>query len=529
MPKSFSDFLPNAFLAGVGAFLEASVDDVFVSVFGAESRWKWNARTSGIVLVASVGSYCAYRICSKYLGDGFVWTLLDSTRLDRIPRADSRLLHPAAEGFFYPRRTGEGQTDEGHRKLASLKATPSSNYRISATRSGSPIRILCNGEGLRKRPSRKGLEGISSSSQKKSISTRVVGGLGEELDNADARSDLTSISRVVPASSHSNAIYDVDGDMLDELPDEYPSSSQCSVKYAESEMGWEEDSFTHGFCAQNPCFSGSPTPSDISNLSCVRNLKRLLQEKGDHSTTASVILEKLNSSNTTNFSDCEDNTSGLLDIAEMIQSKCSAQNVQYMYESVHLGDTATFDAMSVLSFQSSSSFRKLGKSKGLYDLTGRPSPTPSTYSRRSSMRFQSPLASTSHSAEKSDPVKPTIITVTDEEDPKQKNVMTDSCFSRSSVSSTNHGPYRRSTMFDSGLSTDFTSEDDRSSVGGYAKAYSAEQTGHKTWLDKIIEQSPSNSPKHHPHSVFGSMASLNISNEMEWEDDPALRDEGTEV
>jgi hypothetical protein len=59
------------------------------------------ARTSGIVLIAGVGSYCAYRICSKYLGKEFVWTLIDATRLDRLSRADSRLLHPAAEVQIY--------------------------------------------------------------------------------------------------------------------------------------------------------------------------------------------------------------------------------------------------------------------------------------------------------------------------------------------------------------------------------------------------------------------------------------------
>ncbi|CAD5223845.1 unnamed protein product [Bursaphelenchus okinawaensis] len=524
MSKTFVDFLPNAFMAGIGAFLDSSIDDFFVSVFGAESRWKWNARTSGIVLVASVGSYCAYRICSKYFGNGFVWTLLDSTRLDQIPRADSRLLHPAAEGFFYPRRSGDSE-DEPHKKLASLKpiqAESGRKYKISATRSGSPIRILCDGEGLRKRPSKKGLEGISQdASVKKSITTRIAG-LGDDLDNIDAKSDLTSISRVVPASIVSNAIYDVDGDLLDDLPDEYPSS-QCSVKYTESEAGWEEDSFTHGFSAMNPCFSGSPTPSDISNLSCVKNLKRLLQEKGDVSTSASVVLEKLNTSNMSTISDMEDNCSGLHNIAEMIQSKCSAQNVQYMYESVHLGDASTsFDTI------------RMAKPKGLYDLTTRPSlsPTPSTFSRRSSIKVRSPLAVSSQNVEKSFQVKPTIVTITDEGD--VKNVMTDSCFSRSSFSS-NPGVFRRSTMFDSGLSTDFTSEDDRSSIGGCSRANGMSYegaTGNKmTWLDKILEQNtPQSSPKHTPRSVTGSVASINISApDFEWEDDPTLTVDGTEV
>ncbi|KAK5976902.1 hypothetical protein GCK32_003985 [Trichostrongylus colubriformis] len=51
------------------------------------------ARASGVLFVAGVGSYCAYRICTKYLGKRFVWTLLESARFDNLASADRRLLY----------------------------------------------------------------------------------------------------------------------------------------------------------------------------------------------------------------------------------------------------------------------------------------------------------------------------------------------------------------------------------------------------------------------------------------------------
>nr|CDJ91350.1 Protein RIC-7, isoform a [Haemonchus contortus] len=51
------------------------------------------ARASGVLFVAGVGSYCAYRICTKYLGKRFVWTLLESARFDNPATADRRLLY----------------------------------------------------------------------------------------------------------------------------------------------------------------------------------------------------------------------------------------------------------------------------------------------------------------------------------------------------------------------------------------------------------------------------------------------------
>ncbi|PIO72746.1 hypothetical protein TELCIR_05311, partial [Teladorsagia circumcincta] len=73
-------------------FTSADVVLSLLSPFaGAPPAWK--ARASGVLFVAGVGSYCAYRICTKYLGKRFVWTLLESARFDNLASADRRLLY----------------------------------------------------------------------------------------------------------------------------------------------------------------------------------------------------------------------------------------------------------------------------------------------------------------------------------------------------------------------------------------------------------------------------------------------------
>ncbi|EFO87771.1 hypothetical protein CRE_05665 [Caenorhabditis remanei] len=51
------------------------------------------SRTSGVLLVAGVGSFFAYRVASNLLGNRFVWECLDARHIDQLPTADRRLLY----------------------------------------------------------------------------------------------------------------------------------------------------------------------------------------------------------------------------------------------------------------------------------------------------------------------------------------------------------------------------------------------------------------------------------------------------
>uniref|UniRef100_A0A1I7XJ86 Acyltransferase n=1 Tax=Heterorhabditis bacteriophora TaxID=37862 RepID=A0A1I7XJ86_HETBA len=73
------------------------------------------ARTSGVLLVAGVGSYCAYRICTKFLGRRFVWMLLDNSKYNAIPTADRRLLYSSGLSFS-SQIDVNGEDEEDYRK-----------------------------------------------------------------------------------------------------------------------------------------------------------------------------------------------------------------------------------------------------------------------------------------------------------------------------------------------------------------------------------------------------------------------------
>ncbi|XGW05933.1 hypothetical protein V3C99_016358 [Haemonchus contortus] len=71
----------------------AIVSQIGLSIDAPECSVAVFSRASGVLFVAGVGSYCAYRICTKYLGKRFVWTLLESARFDNPATADRRLLY----------------------------------------------------------------------------------------------------------------------------------------------------------------------------------------------------------------------------------------------------------------------------------------------------------------------------------------------------------------------------------------------------------------------------------------------------
>ncbi|VBB33645.1 unnamed protein product, partial [Acanthocheilonema viteae] len=50
-------------------------------------------RTSGVLLVASVGSYMMYRVCARLLGRNFIWTILEQARFDLLARDEKYLLN----------------------------------------------------------------------------------------------------------------------------------------------------------------------------------------------------------------------------------------------------------------------------------------------------------------------------------------------------------------------------------------------------------------------------------------------------
>ncbi|KAK6757842.1 hypothetical protein RB195_015579 [Necator americanus] len=160
-----------------------SSTDVILSLLSPFSgpRPAFKARASGVLLVAGVGSYCAYRICTKYLGSRFVWMLLESARFDNIATADRRLLY--ASGF--PDEDERDDMFDDKRSRCTDSRTPSEMSIIRLSRYPRKSRGLfairqpkSGREGVLRRPSTSDQSGrsrgFSSSMSDRSASLRIV-------------------------------------------------------------------------------------------------------------------------------------------------------------------------------------------------------------------------------------------------------------------------------------------------------------------------------------------------------------------
>jgi hypothetical protein len=205
-----SGFTSSQILAGINAFFDWSSQNVLISFSSLIGKFHWTARTSSVLLVAGVGSYCAYRICSRYLGKDFVWTLLDSSKCDLLSRSDSRLLHPAGEGFY----TQQLAQDEFHHRLlrdflregtTSLSGSTCSGSAIGQRKSISYTMVSPDGKVIRvirKDPLRRHLRSSSSAQGFAALpppsASGTPAGLYEANDDCcsvGTRSDITSVSR----------------------------------------------------------------------------------------------------------------------------------------------------------------------------------------------------------------------------------------------------------------------------------------------------------------------------------------------
>ncbi|KAI6207291.1 hypothetical protein M3Y99_01851300 [Aphelenchoides fujianensis] len=575
------------------------------SLLGLSTKLYWSARTSGVILVAGVGSYCAYRIFARYVGKEFVWTMLDAARLGSLEgcKADIRLLHPAGEGFLTAHlaaTTHEQQARERLNRLlhstsaddvesfapsecpstSSLNERRSVRYRLLSTRSGSPVRVICAANPLLRRALQQqstagttaddrkasreshGLSAIRRSRSRTNVnpstavSTRATMAAANDEDDrlsCSGRSDLTSVSRMQPPPAAVRTdcrCYDVDGDLLEEDDDERSGWSQRSsaasassfVRHDQRRTGTrrsvapanahfligsvapstigDEPSWDDEFAstaAVNPLFRPS-TPSDISEMSAVKNLEAMLAAGHPHSRTPSLIFPAP-------VLEADDSMSGCgttQNLAELIQSKCSVEGTSYMYRSCHLEESA-MDTLSMVSGHSAMSTDALGgkhRSHGLWELTSRPTPekNPEAVDLPGPSTLQPPA------------------------------LMTESFASRSSGSSGVARSQRKSAMFDSAIGTDvLSSDDDKSSVHVLTAGSSdpagkhpssqqeSENTGGKaskrvrsrTWLDKINEKP---SPQRFRTASIASSSVAPSVQSLEWfEEAPVERGRETEL
>ncbi|KAI1712392.1 hypothetical protein Ddc_12431 [Ditylenchus destructor] len=357
----------------------------------------FQSRTSGVLLMAGVGSYCAYRICKRFLGKDFVWTILDSAKCDLLARADSRLLHPAAEGFYTVRL---GEDDLKHIQDFLQSDLSSSAKDESGIRSGPksisttskcstfPAGCVSRWRTLDK-THQKGLASIAgieedqpgpsssifmpkvvrtlrreakTESRKQSI--RRDSQFDEELemyDDDDARStisgltDMTSVSQRVyhpitsstPNSRHYTPVRQIPPQAsknfrnrtwsmstASAMGDARETASVMSGASASIRLVWQGEQDWDDEFQDSRMFSG--TPSGISQLSAFKNLEKMFKDRSEEPYEEDWLVQAELPSSSLEKLDIKEEEGSSEDEDDgtpFLSSKCLA-NPDYMYHSV---------------------------------------------------------------------------------------------------------------------------------------------------------------------------------------------------
>lgn len=266
------------------------------------------SRTSGVLLVAGVGSFFAYRVASNLLGNRFVWECLDARHIDQLPTADRRLLYSFNEA---EEEDAEEQEDE-------VDPVTGERRRRRRDSEGSRISVGQVSIGRLNRIRR---------------STRTPRGLlGSLQETPKKRAGIVSrqSSRHSVASAHSVA--------------SIPFSSNSSVKSASFRIVWE---------GSQPTWDDFDIPSTSSGIPAITDQPSVLSRLGHVASTSSMrrfddgqsvgdLCSVFNDvmSVTSLAEGCDD---PLLmdeeyrdedDDSGGIWRKCTADNTKYMYQSI---------------------------------------------------------------------------------------------------------------------------------------------------------------------------------------------------
>ncbi|VDD96068.1 unnamed protein product [Enterobius vermicularis] len=125
-------------------------------------------RTSGIVLIAGVSSYLAYRIFTRIRGNRLFWTIVDFARIDFLNQADLRFLCQDSSPIRCCRWVvAQSPCNDGYSPFSGESSSPCSVFRssriVEEDKTG-PGQVLCFGNSSLRRVS----EGSASFSEQSS-------------------------------------------------------------------------------------------------------------------------------------------------------------------------------------------------------------------------------------------------------------------------------------------------------------------------------------------------------------------------
>uniref|UniRef100_A0A915B431 RUN domain-containing protein n=1 Tax=Parascaris univalens TaxID=6257 RepID=A0A915B431_PARUN len=393
---------PNTVLAQLGFSLDA--DQCNVAVF---------TRTSGVLLVAGVGSYIVYRMFVRFLGRDFMWMLVGQTRIDTLNRSDIRLLHPAniAHGsdmdiystvLADDERSGscsETSTRTRNTFLSSEFSRTRRRYLASSPVRGHALSILPTQVEQENRRKPLGSEGGSIGS-----SRRQPGGY------------CRIRNRRLSTRSVSEASYGLSQISFT------PSEKSASLRLLWDDPQWDSEL---DLMPEDVIHRQNISPSDISEMSEFLAAKNVF---GD--TSSSKIDEEGGSIERIDSESAQGDTTSesMMQARELIERSCMTGS-QHLYQIVAECITNS-DAVSVCSGRSTQSFLALRQRAAAGDT--------------SAGLLELARPSLDHGRHFGAPV----------------NSMTDSAISKDTVTSSNARNMNRSALFDSAIGTDFVSSED---------------------------------------------------------------------
>ncbi|VDM20433.1 unnamed protein product [Wuchereria bancrofti] len=103
-------------------------------------------------MVASVGSYMMYRVCARFLGENFVWTILEQARFDLLTRNETYLLKPRMGHLRRTRQLCIGSVKSSRKQSeiisedwkysASMASQSSSNAEFTSSEKSASLHLL---------------------------------------------------------------------------------------------------------------------------------------------------------------------------------------------------------------------------------------------------------------------------------------------------------------------------------------------------------------------------------------------------
>ncbi|CAI5452690.1 unnamed protein product [Caenorhabditis angaria] len=264
------------------------------------------SRTSGVLLVAGVGSFFAYRVATNFLHNRIFWECMETRHFDRIPTADRRLLYSfnveEDEEENKEEEQEQGVTKSENDEQKSGKDDDSRSIRSFSMSQHSLSRLN------RVRKSTKQLRGLLGSLNEKPTSRNA--GILSRQSSRSIKSATSNLS-IVSASS--------------------TKSASLRIVWEGSQPTWDDSDMIAG-TSTNSIVQRVP-PTVLSRLGHVASTSSLRNVEGSVGDLCSVFNDVMSVTSMVEEDYLPDVDEEEPETSEGIWQKCQVDNNKYMYQS----------------------------------------------------------------------------------------------------------------------------------------------------------------------------------------------------